>query len=140
MREKDLETFYIELHVECPCYNKEQLIQHEGKVIREIGTLNSRIEGRTSKEYYEDNKEHKAKLHKQWYANNKEKVLEKVKNYVKQNKETLNLYRKSCIICECGVSVSYQHKSRHEKTKKHLDLMEAKNAHQNTEEIKHLKQ
>ena len=134
MREKGLDTFYIELYENHPCDNKEQLTKQEGKIIREIGTINSRIEGRTWNEYYEDNKEHKAKMHKEWYANNREKVLEKVKNYVKQNKETLNLYRKSCIICECGVSVSYQHKSRHEKTKKHLHLMEAKNAQQDTEE------
>ena len=133
MREKRLDTFYIELHEEHPCDNKEQLTKQEGKVIREIGTLNSRIEGRTFKEYYQDNKEHRAQTHKEWYDNNREKVLQKVKDYVDQNKEKLNLYRKSSVICECGQSISYTHKSRHEKTKKHLELMEAKNTQQDTE-------
>jgi hypothetical protein len=133
MREKGLDNFFIELHDEYPCENKEQLTKQEGKVIREIGTLNSRIEGRTWQEYYHDNKEHKVKLHKEWYNNNKERVLERVKDYSKQNKEKLNLYRKSCVLCDCGASVSYTHKSRHEKTKKHLELMEAKTSQQDTE-------
>ena len=134
MREKDLDTFFIELHDEYPCENKEQLTKQEGKIIREIGTLNKRIEGRKWHEYYEDNKEHKAKIHKEWYNNNKEKVIDRVKDYVKENKEKLNLYRRSCVLCECGVSVSYTHKSRHDKSKKHLDLMEIKNSQQDTEE------
>ena len=48
--------WHIELYEECPCENKEQLCRREGQIIREIGNLNSRIEGRTNQEYYQDRK------------------------------------------------------------------------------------
>ena len=57
MNETDINDWYIELYEDCPCVRKEQLTQREGQVIREIGTLNTRIEGRTYKQYYEDNNE-----------------------------------------------------------------------------------
>ncbi len=101
MREKGIDNFYIELHVECPCENKEQLTQHEGKVIREIGTLNSCVAGRTDKEYTEENKEKK----KIYYQNYHEKL-------------------RGTMLCECGCTVTIDHIARHKKTKKHLDLME----------------
>ena len=55
MNEHGSENFYIELYEEYPCENKAQLQRREGEVIREVGTLNKKIEGRTRKEYYEDN-------------------------------------------------------------------------------------
>ncbi len=59
MNDKGSDMFYIELYNNCPCDNKEELIKEEGKIIREIGTLNMRIAGRTDKEYCDDNKEKK---------------------------------------------------------------------------------
>ncbi len=64
----------------------------------------------------------------------KEKILDIVKDYFKENKEKLNLYRRSCVLCSCSISFSFTSKSRHEKSKKHLDLMETKNSQQDTEE------
>ncbi len=57
MRETNIEDWYIELYEEFSCENKEQLNKREGQIIREIGTLNKQIAGRTSKEYIEDNKD-----------------------------------------------------------------------------------
>ncbi len=37
------------------CNNVEELWKREGEIIRLIGTLNSRIEGRGTKQYYIDN-------------------------------------------------------------------------------------
>ena len=51
MNVKGLEHFRIELIKECPCENIEQLRAIEGKYIREIGTLNSHLAGRTSSDY-----------------------------------------------------------------------------------------
>jgi hypothetical protein len=68
MNETDLNDWYIELYEDCPCDRKEQLTQREGQVIREIGTLNKQIAGRTdqeyNKEYYQDKKEHILEKHK----------------------------------------------------------------------------
>ena len=62
MVELGVENFYIELVVECPVENAEQLRAIEGQYIREMGTLNIRIEGRTKQRYREDNKEKKKRI------------------------------------------------------------------------------
>ena len=52
-----IENFYIELLEEYPCDNIEQLNKKEGEWIRKLGTLNSKIQGRTHAEYYKEVKE-----------------------------------------------------------------------------------
>ena len=49
--ELGFDDFYIELYENYPCNSKEELNKREGEVIREIGTLNSNIAGRTKEEY-----------------------------------------------------------------------------------------
>ena len=44
----------------------------EGFYIREIGTLNMNVAGRTKKKYMEDNYEHLKEASKRWHENNKE--------------------------------------------------------------------
>ncbi len=57
IHETDINDWYIELYEDFQAERKDQLNKREGEVIREIGTLNKRIEGRTKKEYIEDNKD-----------------------------------------------------------------------------------
>ena len=149
MREKGIDNFYIELYNECPCENREQLTKQEGKLIREIGTINSRIAGRTDKEYQEDNKDKIKEYDKQRYINNKEKFKEQAKLYRERNKEKYEsnkkqIYEKNknhileklgtVITCDCGCNITFGSKKRHEKSKRHLDLIDAKNSQQNTEQ------
>ena len=54
---KDISEWKIELHELYPCNNKEDLFRREGEVIREIGTLNIRIAGRTHKDRYQEYKD-----------------------------------------------------------------------------------
>ena len=51
----DINDWKIELHELFPCNTKQELHRREGEVIRQLGTLNKCIAGRTSKEYYADN-------------------------------------------------------------------------------------
>ena len=81
--------WYIELYEEYPCENKEQLGKREGEVIRSIGTLNSRIEGRTKKEYYEDNTNKILQQMKQYYDNNKKNRLEYQRNHYNNKKKSI---------------------------------------------------
>ena len=68
------DDWYIELYEVYPCENKQELCKREGEIIREIGTLNSKISGRTDKEWQLDNPD-KVKLRAQRYRiNNPEKV------------------------------------------------------------------
>ena len=63
MNQIGFERFRIELIEEYVCQDKYQLRQREGHFIREIGTLNKNIAGRTKQEYqkenYEANREHR---------------------------------------------------------------------------------
>ena len=83
------EDWYIELYEENSCENKEQLGKREGEVIRLIGTLNSRIAGRTKKEYYEDNTNKILEQKKQYYEIHKDKILDEKKQYYEKNKDKL---------------------------------------------------
>ena len=56
MKEFGEDMFYIELIELYPCKCKEELTAREGHYIRERGTLNKQIPGRTEKQYREDNK------------------------------------------------------------------------------------
>jgi len=71
------------------------------------------------KENYEENKEKKLENSKKYYERNKEKK----KEYYEINKEKLN----EKITCECGCETSKLNLLRHQKTKKHVDLMEKQN-------------
>jgi hypothetical protein len=84
MRETNIEDWYIELYEEFSCENKEQLNKRDGEIIREIGTLNKKIAGRTHKEYK-----------KEYRENNKEKISEQMKEYYKNNKEKKKEYYKN---------------------------------------------
>ena len=99
-----VDNFYIELLENYPCSNKEELTAREGRFIREIGTLNKKIEGRTEKEYYQDNIE---------------KEREKSRN---------NYKKKQICTCECGTYVNIHHIARHRETVKHKQLMEQQNS------------
>ena len=72
----DWDNWYIELFENFPCNSKEELNKREGEIIREIGTVNKQIAGRTYKEYYEDNKDEMLKKMKEYRQNNKGKKKE----------------------------------------------------------------
>ncbi len=134
MNDMGVDDFFIELYEEFPCQNKEQLTKREGEVIREIGTLNQVIVGRSSKEYFQENKELILEKAKKYYKDNYEEILERKKEYYnsvaklkyENNKEALLQTRKEKTICECGSTVRKADFSQHIKTKKHLSYMSSK--------------
>ena len=81
MREIGFDNFYIELYEIYPCDNKQELNKREGEVIREIGTLNRKISGRTKKEFNQD-----------YYQTNKEKLKQDVMEYRENNQEKCKQY------------------------------------------------
>jgi hypothetical protein len=102
----DWTLWYIELYEDFPCNNKKELDRREGQVIREVGTINKNIAGRTDKEWYEENKEVILEKNKKYYEDNKEKLLEK---------------RKEKVCCEiCGAFATNSHLKRHQQSKKCL--------------------
>ena len=99
------ECFCIELIELCPCNSREGLLAKEGEWIRKIGTLNSRIAGRSKTQHradnidkineydrtrYKDNETRQSECKtrtKQWTIDNKEHAKEYNKEWRENNKE-----------------------------------------------------
>jgi group I intron endonuclease len=135
MNEIGFDRFRIELIENYPSDDKYQLRQREGFYIREIGTLNKVIAGRTKEEYLSDNKEILSEKRKDYELRNEDKIseykkeyrkenletlLEKEKEFREQNKEKLQEY----VICDCGCNVFKKNLSRHKLSKKHQNLIQ----------------
>ena len=126
IREIGEDKFYIELIESYPCNSREELRAREGHHIRERGTLNMNIAGRTFKMYYQDNKYQ----FKHYYENNKEHIQEYHKQYYKQYYENNKQHYKQCyernnerlnekVMCDtCGCQSTRHNLARHQKTKK----------------------
>ena len=89
MNEIGINKFEIVEIEQYPCVSVEQLRKREGEVIRELGTLNKEIAGRTNKEYKEEHEDSIKEWKKQHYQDNKEILAEKGKQYYEDNKERI---------------------------------------------------
>jgi len=112
------------------CYITEEKIKEEKKKYDKKYHENN-------KEYYEENKEKR----KKYYEENKQKLKEYKKEYYEENKEKIKEYReqnkekikeyyennKEKITCECGCKICKLNLTKHQKTKKHIKLMEKQN-------------
>jgi hypothetical protein len=90
------EDHYIELLEDYKCESKNELFKREGELIRKYKDeiVNCRIEGRTSKERYENNKDKINEQKKEYNKNNKDKIKEQKKEYQKDNKDKIKEYQK----------------------------------------------
>ena len=95
MRIHGVDNFYIELVEEYPCENIEQLRQREGHYIREFGTLNRNIAGRSKEEWTAENIDHKKELDKKRYMDNHDMELARRKEYRENNKDSIRQYKKT---------------------------------------------
>jgi len=136
MKKLGKDKFCISLIENYPCTNRTELLCREGQLIREFGTINCQIAGRTDVEYAEDNKERLIEYRKEYYKSNNERIRKNVDEYRCKNKDKINeydreRYRKNkievnrkqtekieCDICKCIVSRT--NISIHKKTKKCL--------------------
>ena len=88
---EEWEIILIENYV---CSSKKELTKREGELIRELGTLNFEIAGRTPKEYYQDNleycREKNKKYSKQCGDLHREEIREKWKIYFEGKKDKIN--------------------------------------------------
>ena len=123
--EYELDNCYIELLEAKECRSKDELIQLEGKFIRELNCVNKRVEGRTKQEYYQDNKDSIQQYKKGHYTDNKDKIIEKVKEYYESNKVKVLERQNKKYDCICGKTYSYANKLYHLKTIKHCQFIES---------------
>ena len=78
MKELGVNNFYIELLEYCPCNTRGELYKREGECMRNNNSeLNSRIQGRTMKERFEENREHYINRKKEHYISKQEHYKQK---------------------------------------------------------------
>ena len=134
MNELGVDNFYIELIEECPCDNLEQLRRREGHFIRELGTLNHAISGRTKAEWTNENTERVTENKAKYYIKNKEHLDDTNKTYRESHPDEFKEYRRkwyehnrdrllTSSKCGCGSSYIASYEERHKQTKQHQDYL-----------------
>jgi len=68
-------------------------------------------------------RDYKKNYNKKWYIKNKNKIKLYTKKYEEENKEKIKEKKCKKYKCDCGTILSKNNKSRHNKTKKHLDYL-----------------
>ena len=142
MNDIGFDKFHIEEIESVPFEDKYELYARENFYIKELNPpLNMRpapdrnydsyISHKEAillrcKEYYKKNKEHIIERVHQYGQNNKDKINERNKIYKREHKDEIAERRSKTFVCECGVESSYDHKSRHLRTKRHLENMKSK--------------
>ena len=104
IREIGEDKIYIELIESCPCNSREELRAREGYYIRERGTLNNLIAGRTQQEWIEDNKEQLKEYKHKYYK-------------LSMEQEHIRKYEK--VMCDtCGCQSTRNNLARHQQSNK----------------------
>ena len=107
-------------------YNKDYNKKYKEEHKEELKEHNKEY----SKNYYEENKEY----YQNYYKENRDKILEYnqkwceenneyYQNYYKENRDEINEKKKAKVKCECGCMIRSSDLSRHQKTPKHINLM-----------------
>lgn len=102
------ENCSIELIEAHPCKNKDELRRREGHYIKKTVCVNKVVAGRSQK---------------QWVEENKDRIARTVKAYHEANKDKIRAHNTASYVCACGSEIQWQEKARHERTKKHVQLL-----------------
>jgi hypothetical protein len=132
---------------EYPCENKtQQMIREQywiDQLKPEMNCRASYLEGSNKSEkakaHYEANKDKKKAYYKANIIHIKEidkanklknavSIKEKKKAFYEANKDKIKKYKNEKFTCECGIIYCQNHKSRHERTQKHLSYVAAKSS------------
>ena len=121
----------IELLENYPCDSLYELKEREKYYITTIeNCVNQVIPIRTveekkqlKKKYAKDNAVKLAEYHNEYRNNNKETLKDHYREYRAENREQIRERRKIKYACECGAYTCFDHKSRHEKSKRHQNFL-----------------
>ena len=119
---KDFENFKFEILETFECETKRQKEQKEQEYINKfLPSLNTQ-KAYITEEYKKERNKNNSKNH---YAENKEKELLRRKEYQERPeiKQKIKDRRSQVIQCQCGTNYTYGHKSRHLKSKKHINFI-----------------
>jgi hypothetical protein len=126
MNEIGIERFRIDLIENYPCNDKIALGQREGHFIREMGTLNIRIEGRSRKSYYQDNIDYFKEHNKTYRHENKDLIKEYQMDYRQDNADTIQQYQREYQQKNADKLQQYQREYRQQNADKHKEYDKAR--------------
>ncbi|MBT6231085.1 MAG: hypothetical protein HOI47_30985, partial [Candidatus Scalindua sp.] len=118
---EELQKYTKEYCAQYQIDNKETILERQ-KVYREN---NKETAAEYSVEYRKNNKEGLFKYHKEYCENNKESIAEYQKQYAMNNSERIKAHKSEVHLCDCGKNYTLGHKSRHERTKKHIAYVDS---------------
>jgi hypothetical protein len=75
-------------------------------------------------DYYESNKEQIKNRVKEYADTHKVEICEKGKKYRQKNKEVIQAKKSMPILCCCGINTDSAHQSRHNRTVRHIKIVE----------------
>ena len=138
MNEIGIEHFYIELVEDYPCKNTEHLNKREGELIRELATINKRVEQRTPteiaeqrREYRETHHDHFLQCRREWTEKNREKLREQNRAQKAKDKDKIyereKAWKSTKIECPCGGKYTNCHKAEHLKSTRHQEYINKNN-------------
>jgi len=133
------DNWFIQLYEDFPCDNRKQLCKREGEIIRLIGTLNTKIAGRSLIEYRLENVDFVKDYNKNYYKNNADKIKEMQKNYQQKNAEKLKLKRKEYLLQNAD-KLKQQRKEYRQRNADKIKLQKQDYHRRNADKIKQKKQ
>ena len=98
---------------------KWELHEQERLLIEYQTCVNHNVPNRTPSEHYQANREYYNNRCNDYYQANKEKIKEKKAEHYQANKEKIN----EKFNCPCGGNYTHQHKSTHDKSKRHQNWL-----------------
>ena len=120
------DDYYIELLENVKAKSKDELLKRERYYIETLNCVNVKTPTHTRQEYKDKNRDEINRKIREYYKNHQEHYKEQKKEYRKNNKETIKEKRAQmhkCLTCNCEFQI--KNIPRHERTKKHLQLLEA---------------
>ena len=133
------EDYDIILLENYPCESKDELHKRERYFIESLDCINKAVPTRSLQEYYKDKKQELSEKGKKYRETNKDIIKVKLQHYAQENKEKLKNYNSNylemnkqqikarvsqTILCSCGHELSRGDTTRHQRTKKHLKLID----------------
>ena len=137
-------NYYMEVIEEYPCADKKEAIQREQYWYNELNpTLNQvlpyisaedskakRVE--YNKQYFKDHQDYFTKYHREYYAKNPEKKKSIARKYYLKNKNKIcQKNKEERLVCECGVDIRRADKTKHIKSKTHINFLSTNNIEKN---------
>ena len=116
----EFKDYSIQLIESKECETKQNRGIIEGyHILNNPTAVNKYMPGRTKQQWISENKQQTSEYQKRYYQNNREYVKNRVKQQYQNIKEHLNEKH----ICQCGKIYSTHHKTRHEKSQKHINYI-----------------